>query len=185
MKKIEKVLNKERKLIGNLVFKSVELTEEYKKEWNINPSLNDFGMLYKNGQLVNDSLFRVGGMFSSKIDESYTILLEQTESFYSDEIMKMSKNHIKPETTNKHLDNVTVIVDKNGIVKESFDSLSYPSLIGGLIYLFNNKCYNIETKEVICDIYSSVVSKDYIFIENQNSVYQIILKTGEYIIHSK
>jgi len=178
-------------LIQDVIFREVILTDEYMKEWNISNQNHKFGMLYspRNGKLSNE-IFRIGGLSTFKSDEKYMQLLLQVESFYSDEIMKMSKIHKVKETTNKHLSNTTVIVDANGEIKASFNSLSYPNLIGGILYIQDGKCYNIETEEMICNVCSSAESKEYIFIEDRynkektkRGVYQIQLETGNYILH--
>lgn len=50
----------------------ISLREDYRKKWNI--IQNDFVHLTINGELVNNTLYRVGGMVSKALPHRYPII---------------------------------------------------------------------------------------------------------------
>ena len=175
------------KLINGLVFQLVTLDESYRKKWNVSNSSNDFGIIMRNGEIVNDKIFRIGGLSTFNQEDEYMSLLYQKESFYSKEIMDMSKSGGTPN----HLANLTTFLNKNGEIAIIFeDKLNYPRIVGGCIYSVDNNYYNIKTNEFICSGYDSMKSKDFLFVnsqynkdKNKRGVFQINIKFGTYIIH--
>jgi hypothetical protein len=72
---------------GKLQLSPIKLKEDYLKKWNNN--LNDFVCITRDGELINESLFRVGGLGNKNIsDKKYFILLKYNEDFYRDDITK-------------------------------------------------------------------------------------------------
>lgn len=133
------------------------IKEEYRKKWNIYET--DFVCLTKNGELISDSLYRVGGL-GADITKDYFMLLKHCEAFYPDTIT--TKKSEKP-----HLEARWCIIDKNGIEKVEFSSFKSPYLQGGVIYSIDNNYYNIETNEFYCHSYRSLSSTEYLFLDNK------------------
>lgn len=140
----------------------ITLNEDYAKEWN--ERMKDFVVITKNGELVNNSLYRVGGLGNKDNGNGYFLLLKYVEAYYPEEILKMSKSK-----NPKHLEGRWCILDKNGVEKKVFErSLDYPSLIeGSCIYTINRKYYNIETDEFYCEASDRMDSKEFIFLNNK------------------
>lgn len=137
----------------------ITIKEEYRKKWNI--TSNDFFCLTKNGNLISDSLYRCGA-FEGKIKENYFMLLKHVESFYSKEILRMSKS-----TDPKHLESRWVIIDKNGVEKVEFSQFKSPYLVkDSCIYSIESKYYNIETGEYYGYASTSIQSKEFLFLDN-------------------
>ena len=187
MYKIRETLPNRVNLIGDLHFQYVDLDEKYRKKWNVTRDLDDFGILMRGNYIVNDKLFRIGGLSSFNKGDKYMSLLLQVEAHFSAEIMKMSKSG----GTSNHLDNQTALVNRNGEIKVIFDNtFDYPYFEGGCIYSLNRKYYNIETNELICSGNSTVKSKDFLFIESRyhsdktkRGVYQININNGTYVLY--
>ena len=92
----------------------ISVREDYLREWN--ERLNDFVVLTRNGQLVNNNLYRVGGLGTNKIhDKPYFMLLKYVESYYDLDFLK----NIKSDSSPKHLKGVWCILDQNGIEKNT------------------------------------------------------------------
>ncbi len=158
----------------------VELSEEYRKKWNVNHSLNDFCHLYKNGEKISDTLYRVGG-FGVKLQEDYFMLLKQVESFYKNDITTK-------ENDKRHLGNCACIIRSDGAEIKTFDQFDYVYLHGGVIYSLDNNYYNIDNGYCYSKKSNSVVtSENYIFIEDRynkdkakRGVIQISKEDGSY-----
>lgn len=150
--------------LGDLQLSPIKLNEEYSKEWNVNNS--DYYCLSKNGELLRPTLYRVGGLNNPNLEKNnYFMLLKYVESYYSDEIMRMSggKNP-------KYLSGRWVILDSYGNEKIEFNEFETPYLIeGSCLYSLNSTYYNIESGE--CYGYSKDLFKstDFIFINNSYS----------------
>lgn len=160
----------------------ITLREDYQKHWNEN--CKDFVCLTRNGKLVNDSLYRVGGMGTPKLNtDNYFLLLKYTEAFYEDSITKNKDEK-------RHLEGCWCILDKNGIEKMKFSNFKSPYLTkNSCIYSLNNYYYNIETGECYGSSYTSIESTDYLFLDNRYSkdeskmgVMKINKKDGTYEI---
>ena len=93
----------------------IKLNDSYAEEWH--EGCQDFVVLTRGGNLVNNSLYRVGGLGKPDLKAKYFMLLKYTEAYYSKEIMKMSKSK-----DNKHLQGDWCIVDSNGVEKVIFKS---------------------------------------------------------------
>lgn len=138
----------------------IQVKEEYLKKWN--EISRDFVCLTKNGELISNSLYRLGGLnFNLNLKKDrYFMLLKHVEAFYPDTITKVKDR--KP-----HLESRWVILDKNGIEKVEFKQFASPYLVkDSCIYSIDGKYYNIETGEFYCDSRTSMKSSDYIFLEN-------------------
>ena len=188
MYKIKELIpSNQTKLINGLVFQLVTLDKDYKKKWNVINSADDFGIIMRNGNIVNDKLFRIGGLTTLIEGEQYISLLLQKESFYSKKIMDMAKS----SGTANHLDSQTTFLNNNGEIVITFDkSLTYPRIVGGCIYSMDNSYYNIKTKEFICRGYDSMKTKDFLFVNNRydndvarRGVFQINIHNGTYVIY--
>ena len=188
MYKIKELIpSNQTKLINGLVFQLVTLDKDYKKKWNVINSADDFGIIMRNGNIVNDKLFRIGGLTTLIEGEQYISLLLQKESFYSKKIMDMAKS----SGTANHLDNQTTFLNNNGEIAIIFETkLSYPRIVGGCIYAVDNKYYNIKTQEFICSGYVSMKSKDFLFVESKyaddidrRGVFQINIHNGTYVTY--
>ena len=138
----------------------IKANEDYLKEWN--EHLNDFVCLTRNGKLVSNSLYRIGGLDNPKpATDRYFMLIKYVEALYDD-------TFVKDKTRKKHLEGRWCIIDSNGIEKVEFDSFKSPYLIkDSCIYSLNGNYYNIETGELYCHTFSSMSSKDYLFLNNQ------------------
>jgi hypothetical protein len=175
------------KLINGLVFQLVTLDKSYRKKWNVSNNSNDFGIIMRNGEIVNDKIFRIGGLSTFNQEDEYMSLLYQKESFYSKEIMDMSKSGGTPN----HLANLTSFLNKNGETAIIFeDKFNYPRIVGGCIYAFDNNYYNIKTNEFICSGYDAMKSKDFLFVnsrynkdKNKRGVFQINIHNGTYVTY--
>lgn len=136
------------------------LSSEYLKKWN--ESSTDFVHLYKDEIRVNHSLYRLGGLTRIEdLKNDYFMLIKYTEDLYEDKITtdKDKKHHLKGEW---------VIIDKKGVEKKVFDQFKHPSIIGGLVYSYESKFYNIETGFFYGYTSSSALtSKDFIFIDTK------------------
>lgn len=158
---------------NKIELRPVELDEKYRKRWNVSKSLNDFVQLYINGKKVNNSIYRVGG-FGVNLNEKYFMLLKQVESNYSKSVMTETKKFAKsqgyePNRSSRYLANCSCIIDNNGVEKKVFENtIGYPYLCGGCVYVINNDYHNIETDELYCSSSSgSFRTKDSIFINNE------------------
>ncbi|MEK6879099.1 MAG: hypothetical protein AABY22_05795 [Nanoarchaeota archaeon] len=137
----------------------ININDDYRKKWNIYG--NDFSCLTKNGQLISDSLYRIGG-FGANLEENYFMLLKHVEAFYSNDIMKMSKSKDA-----RHLESRWCILDKNGIEKKVFDQFKTPYIKKGTcIYSIDSNYYNIETGDFYCNSSKCLESTEFIFLEN-------------------
>ena len=143
---------------NTLELKPVELNADYRKKWNIG-SLDDFCHLFKNGEKVSDTLYRIGGL-GVQLEDDYFMLLKHVEAFYEDSITKKKDKK-------RHLKDCFCIIDNNGVEKVIFDKFASPYLQVGQVYSLNNKYYNIESGKLYCTSYTSMSSREYLFLNNQ------------------
>lgn len=142
---------------NGLQLSPIDINQDYRIKWNIHE--NDFVCLTKKGELISNSLYRVGG-FGVKIKEDYFLLLKHVEAFYSDSITKDAKR--KP-----HLASIWCILDKNGNEKVEFEEFKSPYIVkDSQIYSVDRKYYNIESGEFYCYAHSVIQSNEFIFLEN-------------------
>ncbi len=142
----------------NFELKHVILSNEYRKKWNVH-SLNDFYFLIKNGERINDTLYRKGGLGDIDTKDDYFLILKHTEAFYSDDITT-------DETRKRYLKSQWCIIDKDGNEKVIFDNFVTPYLSGGQIYSVDHKYYNIETGYFYGYSYGTISSDTFIFFIN-------------------
>lgn len=142
---------------SQIELRPVFLSEEYRVKWNCG-HMNDFVNIYLDGIKVSDTLYRVGGIGGRFVD-GYIMLLKHTEAFYEDSITKDPKR--KP-----HLKDQWCILNDSGIEKVVFRQFASPYLKGGVVYVLDNKYYNIETGEKYCNSYTSMSSDEFIFLDN-------------------
>lgn len=157
--------NNEYKNTDGLYFANITLDPAYAKKWNERST--DFIMLTYNGELISETLYRVGGLNSSTwYKDKYFMLLKYEEAFYSKEILKMSKSK-----DGRHLEGNWVILDNKGNEKAKFvRSLDHAYLIkNSCLYKIQEKIINIETGEVYIDSYHGTYleSTEFIFVENR------------------
>lgn len=139
---------------------------------------NDFVKICKNGEPLNDSIYRIGG-FGPSNKEDYMLLLKHIESLYDDHITTDPKGK-------KHLASYWCIVDKNGVEKYVSDKRFDHLTLHGIVFSKDNKFYNIETGELYCKAYDYIKTDNYIILDNKydddeskRGAIKINLKTGE------
>ena len=148
----------------------IQINEDYAKEWN--ESNRDFVVITKNEELLNPTLYRVGGMGTNKIKgKKYFMLLKYVENIYEFKFIKEcypNKNNKELELQRKHLESRWCIIDEFGTEKVEFKQFESPYITqDSCIYSLDSKYYNIETKELYCQSYHSLNSKEYLFLENK------------------
>jgi len=143
----------------SLEFSKISIREDYRQQWNIHQ--NDFICLTKGGELVRDTLYRIGGMGSPKLGKcEYFMILKHVEAHYPDNITK-------DQTRKPHLESRWCILDKDGNEKVEFEAYTSAYLIkDSCIYSVDRKYYNVETKELYCYASSSIQSSEFLFLEN-------------------
>lgn len=140
----------------------IQVNREYAEKWN--ERMTDFVVLTRNGELVNNSLYRVGGLNTPKPEsDRYFMLIKYVEAYYDKAWLKQIKSNSKPE----HLEGRWCIIDSNGIEKVEFEQFKHPYLVkDSCIYSLDRKYYNIETGYFYCDASTSMQSNDFLFLEN-------------------
>ncbi len=139
----------------------IKINEDYCKKWNIR--MEDYVCLTLNGELLRNTLYRVGGLGSPNVKtDRYFTLLKHVEAMYPDSITKITKG------SKRHLESRWCILDSNGVEKVEFEAFKSPYLLkDSCIYSIDNKYYNIESGELYCTSYTSMTSGDYLFLENK------------------
>jgi len=133
------------------------IDENYATKWNT--SGRDFIVLTNNGEPINKHLYRKG-MFNNKIKD-YFMLFKMVEAYYPDSITKNKKAKL-------HLEDRSVILNKDGIEKVEFSSFQHPYLVdNSCIYSLDQNYYNIETGELYCNSFTSMISLEYLFLDNR------------------
>jgi hypothetical protein len=174
----------------NLQLSPIQVSKEYRKEWNV--QMNDFVVLSKNGELISNSLYRVGG-FGGDIKDDYFLLIKHVESVYELDFLKRcypNKSNKELELQRKHLEGRWCIIDKNGVEKKEFEQNKTPYIKkGSCIYSLDQNYYNIETDEFYCYSYNLVESSEFLFLENlydkdlsKRGVMQINKKDGTWTL---
>lgn len=164
--------NNENAMNDDLQLCPIEVNEEYLKKWNV--SDKEFLVLAKNGNIIRNTLYRIGGLSSGDFKkDKYIFLLKYVEAYYSKEILDMvkkSKHASKPEKkrTPNYLSGRWCILDQNGNEKVVFKEHETPYMIkDSCIYKLDDKFFNIETGEQYgVDIYKYIVSDNFIFLDN-------------------
>ena len=170
----------------------IQVNEEYCKEWN--ERMTDFVVLTKNGELISNSLYRVGG-FGADIKQDYFMLLKYVEAVYKMDFLKRcypNKNNKELELQKKHLEGRWCIIDKNGVEKKEFDQFKNPYIKkGSCLYSVDSNYYNIETGEFYCNSSKSMESSEFLFLENpydkdlsKKGVMKINKKDGSWSVFS-
>lgn len=170
----------------------IQVNEEYCKEWN--ERMTDFVVLTKNGELISNSLYRVGG-FGFDIKQDYFMLLKYVEAVYEMDFLKKcypNKSNKELELQRKHLEGRWCILDKNGVEKKVFDHFKTPYIKkGSCIYSVDSNYYNIETGEFYCNSSKSMESSEFLFLENpydkdlsKKGVMKINKKDGSWSVFS-
>lgn len=145
----------------------LELNQEYAKEWN--ERMTDFVVLTKNGELISNSIYRVGG-FNADLKQDYFMLLKYVEAVYEMDFLKKcypNRSNKELKLQRKHLKGCWCILDKNGVEKKVFGQYENPYLEkSSCIYSINSNYYNVETGYFYCNSAKSMDSSEYIFVEN-------------------
>lgn len=145
----------------------IKVNDEYCKEWN--ERMTDFVVLTKNGELISNSLYIVGG-FGCDIKQDYFMLLKYVESVYEIDFLKRcypNKSNKELELQRKHLEGRWCIIDKNGVEKKEFDQFKTPYIKkGSCLYSVDSNYFNIETGEFYCNSSKSMESSEFLFLEN-------------------
>ncbi|MGB4817637.1 MAG: hypothetical protein WBP33_00860 [Saprospiraceae bacterium] len=174
-----------------LQLSKIEVNQEYLNEWNEN--CKDFVVLSKNGEILRNTLYRVGGLNNPKVGiDKYFMLLKYSEDLYTFDFIKKCYPKItkkEQEKRLKHLKSEWVILDFNGnekvVVKKSLD---YAYLVkDSCIYSIGRKYYNIETGFCYGDSSTSMKSSEFLFLDNQfekdetkKGIMKINLKDGSW-----
>lgn len=170
----------------------IKVNDEYCNEWN--ERMTDFVVLTKNGELISNSLYRVGG-FGGDIKQDYFMLLKYVESVYEMDFLKRcypNKSNKELELQRKHLEGRWCIIDKNGVEKKEFDQFKNPYIKkGSCIYSVDSNYFNIETGEFYCNSSKSMESSEFLFLENpydkdlsKKGVMKINKKDGSWTVFS-
>jgi len=170
----------------------IQVYQEYLDEWNNDN--NDFVCLIKNGELISQSLYRIGG-FGYDIKQDYFMLLKYVEAVYDYDFVKKchpKKSKKELELQRKHLESHWCIIDKNGVEKKEFGHFETPYIKrGSCLYSVDNKYYNIETGEFYCNSSKSMESSEFLFLENiydkdlsKKGIMKINKKNGSWSVFS-
>lgn len=161
---------------------SVTISPEYAKKWNALEK--DFVVLVKNGVLLRNTLYRLGGIGKRPDNKSYFLLLKYKEATHSSEDMEKYKF-----THRNYLQGSWCILDKDGNEKVNMSDFKSPCIYGCL-YVESNNCYKIETNERICSAHNSMESEKYLFVDNnydsdksKRGVLQVNKEDGSIILH--
>ncbi len=159
--RIQPIVNKQTIESGNLQLSPIDINEEYCKKWNIH--MADYVCLTRNGELVNNVLYRIGGINYPDLrflKSNYIMLLKHVEALYDDSIAKDIKSK-------RHLEGRWCIIDKNGNEKVVLDSFRYGYVVkNSQIYSVERNYYNIESGEFYCCASNSMDTEEYLFLEN-------------------
>ena len=128
--------------------------------------MDDFIVLTKNEKLLRPTLYRIGGIGTPKLGtDRYFMLIKHVEAQYSKEIMKMSAK-MDPNRNPNHLEDRWCILDAEGNERVEFKRFSHPYLVAdSCIYSIDNTYLNIETGECCGKAYTSMHSRDFVFLE--------------------
>lgn len=142
-----------------LKFSKISLNAEYSKKWNNHHS--DFILLTKNGEVLRDTLYRIGGLNYPNLNKDrYFMLLKHEEAYYPNNITKIVKD--KP-----HLASMWCILDIYGNEKIVFKPFEHPYLKkNSCLYSVDSKYYNIETGEYYGSSSNAITSKEFVFLDN-------------------
>jgi len=168
---------------NKLQLSPIQVNAEYCKEWNEN--MKDFVVLTKNGELISNSLYRVGGL-GGDITKDYFMLLKYIESVYTYEFIKScypKENRKELELRRKHLEGRWCILDKNGVEKKEFvEQFKYPYILkDSCIYSIDSNYYNIETDEFYGRAFKAMYSKNFLFLDcRDDTVMKINKKDGSF-----
>lgn len=179
-----------------LQLSKIEVNSEYLKEWNENSK--DFVVLTKNGEILRNTLYRIGGINNPKVGvDKYFMLIKHTEELYTWDFIKycypkMSKK--EQEKHLKHLKSEWVIIDDKGDEKVvQGNSLHHMYLVSpnSCIYSVKNNYYNIETGFHYGYSSSSMKSSEFLFLDNifekdetKKGVMKINLQDGSWSMFS-
>ena len=79
-------VQQEKNNIG-LQLSKISVNEEYAKKWNVD--LNDFVCLTKNGELISNNLYRIGGLNNPNLEkDKYFMLIKHVEAIYDFDFIK-------------------------------------------------------------------------------------------------
>ena len=143
-----------------LSFSKITVNPDYCKAWNIRST--DFILLTRNGEVVRDTLYRIGGLNHPELNkDKYFMLLKHEEAFYPDNITKIVKD--KP-----YLASMWCILDIYGNEKIVFKPFQHPYLKkDSCLYTVDGKYYNIETGECYGSSSHAITSKEFMFLNNE------------------
>lgn len=170
---------------STLQLSNIQVNSEYCKEWN--EGKTDFVVLSKNGELLRNTLYRVGGYGGWDTKQDYFLLLKYVEAVYDYEFLKTcypNKKRKELESHKKHLEGRWTIIDRNGNEKKEFESFKSPYLIkGSCIYCVDSNYYNIETDEFYGNSYKCMESSDFLFLDiSKQGIMKINKKDGSWTV---
>ena len=145
--------------LAPLQFSAIKVKPEYMEKWNERST--DFILLSRNGEPIRNTLYRIGGLNTPRLNTApYFMLLKHVEAFYDDTITKDPKR--KP-----HLESRWVILDREGNEKVEFKQFASPYWVeNSVLYSLDQNYYNIETGYHYGKSYHTLTSDDFVFIEN-------------------
>lgn len=162
----------------------VSLPEDYAKEWNVR--LTDFLALTKGVELISNTYYRRGGLFSDR-GYDFIHLIKYTESYYDKDLTEQTK---KDPSVRKHLKGNFCLINKQGVETKIFGDFESSYLLCNSVYSCDAGYFNSFTNELYCKEGKILRSKNYLFIKNQGwnvpeeeeGVYKIDKTTGEFEI---
>lgn len=94
-----------------LQLSNIEVNQDYLDEWNEN--CKDFVVLSKNGEILRNTLYRVGGLNNPKVGiDKYFMLLKYTEDLYTIDFIKKCYPKKTKKEQEKHLKHKNMNIDK-------------------------------------------------------------------------
>lgn len=142
----------------------IKLDKKYATEWNENKS--DFLVLTKDGNWINNCLYRVSGFRQPDIQkDKYFLLIKYVEAYYPE--------HMIGTKNKKYLESRWCIIDNNGTERKVFEPFKCPYLIKNTpVYSVDNHYYNIETGEYYGYSIGYMMSDEYMFLDLSHSEYE-------------
>ncbi len=162
---------------SKLQFVKVELNPEYKEKFQID---TEFVKSFKNGKLLNDSLYKIPFLSGIKDGDKYIIINKYIESVFNKRVLDITKNK-----NPNYLESTYCIIDSDGNEKVNFEPNETPYLIkNSCLYKLNNRYYNIETNYLYGESNKDVLkTKEFILIQvKDNEVIKINKENGSFEI---
>lgn len=173
------------------------LDPEYAKKWQEHST--DFLILTLNGEIVDNTLYRIGGFGKPKFNKGeYSMLLKYNESLYSEETCracdKLKPNQKVDIAKRRHLASVWVIIDDRGQIKvEATGTFNRINTVdNSRLYTSDSYMYDCETGFCFGRYSNYFTSKEFVFLDvgydndkEKCGVYKINKLDGKYEFFKK